>query len=206
MYLTITNKFISYDQLLFSYVSALPPEAYSIYESYPWRFGKIFCYTKIFLQEMTSYASVLTITSFTVERYMAICHPLKAHKFASLSRSIKIIIGIWVISLVCALPYTVYTEQFYFIDADKNNGTPLSVSLVCNIPERYRSTMMYIFQCSTFVFFVFPLTIIMVLYMLIAVSLRHSDLQRVASQESKSASGTPVSPAGKSVFRMLSKW
>jgi len=113
---------------LVSNVSALPPEAYSIYESYPWRFGKTFCYTKIFLQEMTSYASVLTITSFTVERYMAICHPL------SLSRNIKIIIGIWVISLVCALPYTVYTEQFYFIDADKNNGTPLSVSHTRTLP------------------------------------------------------------------------
>jgi len=165
----------------FSNVSALPPEAYSIYESYPWRFRKTFCYTKIFLQEMTSYASVLTITSFTVERYMAICHPL------SLSRNIKIIIGILVISLVSALLYTVYTEQFYFIDADKNNGTPLSVSLVYNIPERFRSTMMYIFQCSTFVFFVFPRTIIIVLYMLIAVSFCHSDLQRVASQDSKTA-------------------
>ncbi|WAR06771.1 CAPAR-like protein [Mya arenaria] len=181
----------------------LPPEAYSIYESYPWRFGKIFCYTKIFLQEMTSYASVLTITAFTVERYVAICHPLKAHKFASLSRSIKIIIGIWVISLVCALPYPIYTEQFYFIGADKNNGTAMAVSLICNIPERYHPIMMYIFQCSTFLFFVFPLTIIMVLYMMIALSLRHAALQRVASQESKSNNGTPVSQSGKSVFRML---
>lgn len=186
--------------------SALPPEAYSIWEAYPWRFGEVFCYIKAGLQEMTSYASVLTITAFTVERYVAICHPLKAHKFANLSRCIKIIITIWIISLVCALPYPLHTELFYYIDAAHNNGTPIAESYVCNIHQRYFSTMVYVFQLSTFLFFVFPLTIIAVLYLLIAISLRHAALQRVASQEAKYQLGTPVSQSGKSVFRMLGKY
>lgn len=152
---------------------------------------------------MTSYASVLTITAFTVERYVAICHPLKAHKFACLSRSIKIIVGIWIISLFCALPYPLHTELFYFIGANKNNGTPVEESLMCNIPERYHPFMVYIFQLSTFLFFVFPMTIIVVLYLLIAISLRRAALQRVSSQESKASNGAPVSQSGKSVFRML---
>ncbi|KAH3736803.1 pyrokinin-1 receptor-like [Dreissena polymorpha] len=184
-------------------ILALPPEAYSIYESYPWRFGEIFCYIKSLLQEMTSYASVLTITAFTVERYVAICHPLKAHKFASLSRSIKIIIAIWTLSLLCALPYPLRTELFYYTGGSNHSGTPLPESLICNIPEKYHPTMVYIFQLSTFLFFVFPLAIICVLYILIAISLRRAALQRVASQETKSNSATQVSQSGKSVFRML---
>lgn len=188
---------------VFCLFSALPPEAYSIWESYPWRFGEAFCYMKSLLQEMTSYASVLTITAFTAERYVAICHPIKAHKFASLNRCVKIIIGIWIISLLFALPYPLHTELFYFIGADKNNGTPVEESLICNIPEKYHPLMVYIFQLSTFLFFVFPMTVIVVLYLLIAISLRRAALQRVASQESKSSNGTPVSQSGKSVFKML---
>ena len=130
---------------------------------------------------MTSDASVLTITVFIVERYVAICHPLKAHKFANLNRSIKIIVGIWIISLLCALPYPIHTELFYFIGADKNNGTPVEESLMCNITQRYIPVMIYVFQLSTFIFFVLLMTIIVVLYILIVIPIRRSALQRVAS-------------------------
>ena len=191
--------------IYFFLFSALPSEAYSIYESYPWRFGEIFCYIKALLQEMTSYASVLTITAFTIERYVAICHPLMAHKFANLSRSVKTLIAIWIISLICALPYPLHTELFYYIGAEHNNGTPIAESLICNMPKRYYSTMVYIFQFSTFLFFVFPLSLLAVLYLMIALSLRNAALQRVASQETKVTMGTPVSQSGKSVFRMLGK-
>ena len=154
---------------------------------------------------MTSYASVLTITAFTVERYIAICHPLKAHKFANLSRSIKIIIAIWIIALACALPYPIHTELFYYIH---NNGTPVEDSLVCNIPNEYLETMTYVFQLSTFLFFVFPMTVIIVLYIMIALTLRKAALQRVASNESHNGFGQtlPSAQSRKAVLRMLGKF
>ena len=161
------------------YFSGLPPEAYSIYEGYPWRFGHVFCIIKALFTEMTSYASVLTITAFTVERYIAICHPLKAHKIATYSRCIKIIISIWLISLVCALPYPIHTDLFYYVlDGNKN---PVPDSLICNIPHQYYERMMHVFQISTFLFFVFPLTVLIVLYSLIGLKLRKAELRRAAS-------------------------
>jgi hypothetical protein len=63
--------------------------------------------------------------------------------------------------------------------------------------------MVYIFQFSTFLFFVFPMSLLTVLYLMIAISLRHAAIQRVASQETQGNLGTPVSQSGKSVFRML---
>ena len=54
-------------------VSGLPPELFSIWMAYPWRFGEAFCYLRSTILELTSYASVLTITAFTVERYIAVC-------------------------------------------------------------------------------------------------------------------------------------
>ena len=189
--------------LLFSF-SALPQEAYTIWEAYPWRLGEAFCYLKATLWEMTSYASVLTITAFTVERYVAIVHPLKAHKFANLSRSVKIIIAIWIISLTCALPYPLHTKLFYYVT---NNGTPVEESLICNIPEEYLETMKYVFQLSTFLFFVFPMTVIIVLYIMIALTLRRATLQRVASNESHNGFGQtlPSAQSRKAVLRMLGK-
>ena len=162
-------------------IAGLPPEAYLIYEEYPWRFGYVFCIIKTLFAEMTSYASVLTITAFTVERYIAICHPLKAHKIATFSRCIKIIISIWLISLVCALPYPIHTDLFYYVlDGNKN---PVSDSLICNIPNQYYERMMHVFQISTFLFFVLPLTVLIVLYSLIGLKLRRAELRRAASDE-----------------------
>ena len=130
---------------------------------------------------MTSYASVLTITAFTVERYIAICHPLKAHKIATYSRCIKIIISIWLISLVCALPYPIHTDLFYYVHDD--NKAPVVDSLICNIPNQYHERMMHVFQLSFFIFFVVPLTVLIVLYSLIGLSLRKAELRRAASDE-----------------------
>ena len=182
---------------------ALPQEAYTIWEAYPWRFGVVFCYIKATLWEMTSYASVLTITAFTVERYVAICHPLKAHKFANLSRSVKVIIAIWIISLACALPYPLHTELFYYIN--DTNGNPIEDSLICNIPNNYKEKMTYVFQLSTFLFFVFPMTVIIVLYLMIALTLRRAALQRVSSNEGSNgfSHSLPSAQSRKAVLRML---
>jgi len=65
--------------MMLSSLIGLPPEVYAIWESYPWRFGEPYCMLKTLLTEMTASASILTIVAFTVERYIAICHPLRAH-------------------------------------------------------------------------------------------------------------------------------
>ena len=153
---------------------------------------------------MTSYASVLTITAFTVERYIAICKPLMSHKIATLSRCVKIIIAIWIISFLCALPYPIHTDLFYLVK-DKNDS-PIADSLQCNIPPCYYGLMTYVFQMSTFVFFLLPLTIIVVLYTLIGLTLRNSDLVRTSSDKG-SADGcyerSPSSMPRKTILRVL---
>ncbi|XP_050393115.1 pyrokinin-1 receptor [Patella vulgata] len=166
-------------------IFGLPPELYTIWEAYPWRFGEIFCIFRHTVMEMTSYASVLTITAFTVERYVAICRPLLSHKMASLSRAVKIIIAVWVVAILAALPYAFHTRQFYELK-DPSTALPVPESLVCNIPEKWRQDpMSYIFQVSTFVFFLTPVTIIICLYILIGLALRRSDLTRALSEESQ---------------------
>ena len=166
----------------FDFLSGLPPELYAIWESYPWRFGEPFCIIRHSVMEMTSYASVLTITSFTVERYMAICRPLHAHRMVGLSRCVKIVILIWLIALLAALPYAIHTRVFYELYHPETNE-PIAESLICNIRKEWRVGMTYMFQVSTFLFFVSPVTLIVVLYILIGIALRKSSLARDYSDD-----------------------
>ncbi|KAJ8315275.1 hypothetical protein KUTeg_007425, partial [Tegillarca granosa] len=174
----------------------LPHECYTVLESYPWRAGEAFCIFQSLLTETTSYASILTITAFTVERYIAICHPLISHKITDFKRTIKIIIGIWILSLLFALPYPIFTETFYYID-----NPIIEDSLICNIGRKWTHLMQYVFQVSTFLFFVFPMTLITILYIRIAIALRKASLNRAGSEESQG--NHSCSHSRKVVLRML---
>ena len=60
-----------------SLLSGLPTELYSIMvEAYPWAFGETFCVIRTFIFEITTIASVLTILTFTFERWLHICKPM----------------------------------------------------------------------------------------------------------------------------------
>ncbi|CAG2205400.1 NMUR1 [Mytilus edulis] len=176
---------------------SLPQEAYAVVESYPWRFGEPFCLFKSCLFEMTAYASVLTITAFTVERYIAICYPLKAQKIASLSRTIKIVITIWIFAFFCALPYPIHTRAFYYLP--DYNGHPVLDSLQCNIPHQWVPRMKIVFQLSTILFFALPMSMITVLYILIALALRKTTLNRSGSDDAKGSQLASIN----AVLRML---
>lgn len=67
-------------------------------------FGNIFCMIQSFSAETSANATVLTITAFTVERYIAICHPFLTQTMSKLSRAIKFVIAIWILALFLACP------------------------------------------------------------------------------------------------------
>ena len=183
--------------------SALPPELYSIWDAYPWKFGEAFCVIKAFVMEMTSYSSVLTITGFTVERYIAICHPIKLQKACHVSRALRCIVIIWIVSMLSALPYPLHTRIFYYLHNDVT-GEIIPDSLVCSIPFKWISRMLIVFQISTFVYFILPMIVITVFYILIGLKLRKTEL---ASRELSTPQygKTTARKARRAVLKMLGK-
>lgn len=192
---------IFYWNVPFFFVVALPPEVYTIWEAYPWRFGEPFCIFKAFLLEWTSYASVLTITGFTVERYIAICHPITGQKVTRQSRAFKCIICIWIISACCALPYPFHTRTFYYLN-DPRTNLPITDTLLCNIPVEWHKRMIVMFQVSTFAFFFLPMTVITIMYILIGIRLRRTEVDTSMGIQYKGALST-TARARKAVLKML---
>ncbi|XP_025988373.1 neuromedin-U receptor 2-like isoform X1 [Solenopsis invicta] len=157
-------------------VFGLPPEMYYIWSHFPYIFGEAFCIIQSFASETSANATVLTITAFTIERYVAICHPFISHTMSKLSRAVKFVIAIWLLALCFAVPQAIQFGIIY----SHYNGTVILDSARCSL----RWTLIeHAFEISTFLFFVLPMTIITVLYVLIAIKLRHSSLLTTVSSK-----------------------
>ncbi|XP_050515162.1 pyrokinin-1 receptor-like [Diabrotica virgifera virgifera] len=152
-------------------VSGLPQEVYFIWSKYPYIFGEIFCVLQGFTAETSANATVLTITAFTVERYVAICHPFLSHTLSKLNRAIKYIIFIWAVAMCLAVPQAMALG----IVCEKFNG-----KLRCYVREDYcvcnvkRQVIPHAFEISFFLFFVAPMSLITILYIFIGLQLRKS--------------------------------
>ena len=55
-------------------------------------------------------ASALSLTAFTVERYIAICHPIKSKTICTLSRAKKIIMTCWIFAIIYCSPWFFLTN------------------------------------------------------------------------------------------------
>lgn len=146
-------------------VSGVPQEVYSIWSRYPYVFGEVFCVVRGLMAETAANATVLTITSFTIERYLAICHIWLQHTMSKLSRAVKLIIVVWIVSASLAIPQAL---QFGVV-SDENNID------ICTLK---RVIIEHSFELSTLLFFLTPMTLITVLYILIGLKLRTSGLMK----------------------------
>ncbi|ESO88161.1 hypothetical protein LOTGIDRAFT_126576 [Lottia gigantea] len=104
---TVTNLFIvnlAVADFLVVVICLPPTVLQEITET--WFFGELMCKIAIFLQTMSVCCSVLTLCAISVERYYAICDPLKAR--ISFRKVIVTIIAIWIASALVSLPNILY--------------------------------------------------------------------------------------------------
>uniref|UniRef100_A0A8D9E4J6 Neuropeptides capa receptor n=1 Tax=Cacopsylla melanoneura TaxID=428564 RepID=A0A8D9E4J6_9HEMI len=182
-------------------VIGLPSELIHTYYLSQYAFGSNVCVLFSFLSETASNATVLTITAFTVERYIAICHPFLSHTVSKLSRAIKFIVCIWLMSLCLAVPlatqYSVIPQSSVTVNhtgvllddiesisaaiAASNSTFSISCPVVSTCTIRTSTLWEHAFEVHTCIFFIAPMTLITILYILIGFKLRHSNLLRKGS-------------------------
>ncbi|KAM6453751.1 thyrotropin-releasing hormone receptor-like [Liasis olivaceus] len=125
-----------------------------------WVYGYAGCLCITYLQYLGINISACSITAFTVERYIAICHSIKAQLLCTVARAKRIIAALWFCtSLYCLM-------WFFLVDTSKAmfaDGTQVSCGYRVT-----RNLYMPIYFLDFTIFYVIPLGLATVLYGLIA--------------------------------------
>lgn len=141
----------------------MPLEIYDLWQNYPFPFGEGACYFKIFLFETVCFASILNVTALSVERYIAVVHPLKTRYVSTNKHARRVITCVWVVSLVCAIPNTSLHGIQYQLEK-------VEESAICHI---LKPLWIYnlVIQVTTVCFYFVPMTVISVLYLVMGLRL-----------------------------------
>ncbi|MBN3273142.1 TRFR protein, partial [Polyodon spathula] len=125
-----------------------------------WIYGYTGCLCITYLQYLGINVSSCSITAFTIERYIAICHSIKAQFICTVSRAKKIIACVWIFTSVYCIMW------FFLVDT---NETIYSDGVVVKCGYRVsRNLYMPIYFLDFTLFYVIPLIVATVLYGLIA--------------------------------------
>ncbi|XP_044312154.1 neuromedin-U receptor 1 [Varanus komodoensis] len=161
----------------------MPLEIYEMWNNYPFLLGAGGCYFKTLLFEAVCFASILNVTALSVERYIAVVHPLKAKYVVTKNHAKRVIVVVWVLSVACAVPNT----SLHGIQSLHVPGWGVVPdSATCTLVKS-RLTYNLIIQVTTIVFFFMPMTVISVLYLLIGLQLRREKM--LEALEAKSRAG-----------------
>uniref|UniRef100_A0A8C9V8K3 Thyrotropin-releasing hormone receptor n=1 Tax=Scleropages formosus TaxID=113540 RepID=A0A8C9V8K3_SCLFO len=122
-----------------------------------WIYGHAGCLGITYFQYLGINVSSCSITAFTVERYIAICHPMRAQTVCTVSRAKRIIAGVWVFPCVYCMLW------FFLVDIQVNRDNRVQCGYRVS-----RDLYLPIYLIDFAIFYVFPLLLAIVLYGLIA--------------------------------------
>nr|QVK45673.1 G protein-coupled receptor [Proales similis] len=105
---------------LFVLFTCVPVGMHDLFAKERWYLGEVACYLVGFVENCMSVASILSLLMITVERFMVICLPLHVKSVMTFSRTVKILIAIWVVSIVLNVPFIFRSEYklAHFFDND----------------------------------------------------------------------------------------
>jgi len=144
----------------------------AIFDSFFYRgqffLGPVFCAIFIFLQYLGINTSALCITAFTVERYIGICHPIRAQSLCTHHRAKLVILSLWVFGVLYHSSWLYLATTFPYRLVDEN----LTIQTCTYRVER--DEYAYIYMVDLVLFYILPLAVTCTLYTLIARTLCHS--------------------------------
>ncbi|XP_009647981.1 growth hormone secretagogue receptor type 1-like [Egretta garzetta] len=165
---TTVNMYLSsmalWDMLIFL---GLPSDLYRLWKYKPYIFGDFLCKFFIYLSETCTYCTILHITTVSVERYFAICFPLKAIATITKCRVKRVILALWGCSLLTAGPI------LFLFGVEHPNSS--QESRECRSIERVaRTGLLETMTWVSTIYFFLPMLCLTLLYGLICRKLRQS--------------------------------
>ncbi|KAM6938194.1 neuromedin-U receptor 1 [Lycodopsis pacificus] len=164
----------------------MPLELYELWQNYPFILGNGGCYFKTFIFETVCFASILNVTALSVERYIAVVHPLRAKYVVTRTHAKRVILTVWGVSVLCALPNT----SLHGIAVLHSSPTGSFGNITVEIPDSaicglVKPRWMYnlTIQVTTLLFFILPMVTISALYMLIGLQLKQEKMHQLEAKK-----------------------
>ncbi|KAG7231164.1 hypothetical protein INR49_011995, partial [Caranx melampygus] len=160
---TATNIYIFNLALADALVTTTMPFQSTDYLLNTWPFGEVVCKVFISIDYYNMFTSIFTLTMMSVDRYVAVCHPVKALDFRTPIKAKMINVCIWILSSAAGIPA-------FILGGTQSNSGITECALQFPEPYVYWDTLM---KVCVFVFaFVVPVLIITVCYSLMVLRLK----------------------------------
>lgn len=101
---TATNIYIFNLALADALATSTLPFQSAKYLMNTWPFGDVLCKLIIAIDYYNMFTSILTLTMMSVDRYIAVCHPVRALEFRTPVKAKLINVLIWVLSSAIGVP------------------------------------------------------------------------------------------------------
>ncbi|XP_069114718.1 FMRFamide receptor-like [Argopecten irradians] len=154
---------------------------------YAYKYMHPFCYP-IALVAQTG--TIYTTLAFTVERYIAVCHPLQAANTCTRSRTKRVILLIFLCCVVYNIPRFLESETTEVWNSYYNRTEPQIQQTELGTSKAYRE--IYFIYLQLFIMFLFPFSLLAVLNIQLIRAVKVAQLTR--HQMSVGSSKTPKVP------------
>lgn len=149
--------------------TCVPSGLHDLFAKERWYLGTVWCYLVAFIENCMGFASILSIFFITLDRYYVICKPLAVKSKMTQSRTLKLILFIWIVSILIHLPFILLTEYSLQMFAD-NPGT---FEYKCDAKSRGIWSFYYIIG-TTFVFYLIIGLVLVIMFIRISRHLEDS--------------------------------
>ncbi|XP_021370661.1 neuropeptide receptor 15-like [Mizuhopecten yessoensis] len=86
------------------------PEIVQVMLNRGWVLGPVLCKFNRFVLVVSLYASILSLVSVCIERFVAIVHPIKAQILCNRRKNAIAVMLVWIVSIGCGLPTAMYNQ------------------------------------------------------------------------------------------------
>lgn len=125
-------------------------------------FGAAMCKITAYFMGISVSISTFSLVAIAIERYSAICNPLKSRSWQTRSHAYRVIAATWVLSLLIMIPYPVFSMLKCF---PKNNGT---VGHMCRLAWPSNQVEQAWYMLLLFALFFVPGVVMIIAYGLIS--------------------------------------
>uniref|UniRef100_A0A8C3PS58 Somatostatin receptor type 2 n=1 Tax=Calidris pygmaea TaxID=425635 RepID=A0A8C3PS58_9CHAR len=142
-----------------------------------WPFGKAICRIVMTVDGINQFTSIFCLTVMSVDRYLAVVHPIKSAKWRRPRTAKMINVAVWGVSLLVIMPIMIYAG------VQHNHGrSSCTIIWPGESGAWYTGFIIYAFILG----FLVPLTIICLCYLFIIIKVKSSGIRVGSSKRKKS--------------------